>query len=247
MQGHGEMPSLGSSLQAKGWSTPAPALHSAVSSRSTSLVQPVPAAGLSSPSWFWLSCVSKGTSELLCRQRGGWGEEFTEALSSAGLWRICKLPGCLHRLFCAAVQALPVVWGQGWRQRSGSAQISGETEIAVWGSCTVKEKGRAHFLSLQSHPFPPSPCNYLLQAVFPLDYLQRSSTKSIEKQARTGAEGFGNFSLMSWRVPSQFDMRFTEMATRPCVFTTSEEIRFLKVFSLLKTRSVQEAPGFRVS
>lgn len=235
MQGHGEMPSLGSSLQAKGSNaqllinTSTNSL-SCVSSRIPSLVQPVQAAGLNSPSWFCLSCVSKGTSELLLGQRSGWEVHSSTVLS----WAVKNLSmaNCLHRLFCAAVKALLVVCGQGWRQRNGSAHISHshisrEREIAVWGSCTVKEKGRAHFLSLQSHPFPPSPCNYLLQAGFPLDYLQRSSTKSIEKQASTGAEGLGNFFLMSWCVPSHFDIRYTEVATRLCVFTTSEETRFL--------------------
>lgn len=93
---------------------------SSVSSRSTSLVQPVQTAGLNSPSWFCLSCVRKGTSQLLCRQRSGWGEEFTAALSSVGLWRICQWLNCLHRVFCAIVKALPVVCGQGWMQRNGS-------------------------------------------------------------------------------------------------------------------------------
>lgn len=128
------------------------------------------------------------------------------------------------------------------------SHISRERDIAVRASCTVKKEGRAHFLSLQSHSFLPSPCNYLLQAVFPLDYLQSSFTRSIEKQASIEAvEGLGNFFLMSWCVPSRLDTRYTEVAARLCVFTMSDETRFLKVFSLFKTRSVQEAPAFGVS
>lgn len=207
-----------------------------VSSRSTSLVQPVQTASLNSHSWF---CHVLGREHL----RSGW-EEFTAALSSVGLWRICQLANCLHGVFCAAFRELSVVCGQGWRQRNGSASVIATSvgrEIAVWG--TVKKKGRAHFFSLKRHPFLPSPCNYLLQAVFPLDYLQSSSTKSIEKQANTEAvKGLRNFCLMSWCVPSH-EIHRGAYQTMSLLWVRRQD--FSKSFPFSR-QGVQEAPGFGV-